>query len=323
MILSPSNLLWTLSVALLWPTQSKSWVQVGRQPRDTEAWAGVDLRNIANLFQRDECSDAFGSDAANSICAPSNTLCCVRKGETYPSCVQEMGIGWCCVGNGTNDNCYVDQPSECGSANSVACVNLAPNTSSACCPRLTRCASGYVAAEDNVRCEIGYDDLMQLVATASETSTLPTVSASSATSSASSSSLTSSPTSSSASFLSTESPNPTQDNDPEPDQTQSALTSGSIAGIAVGSVAGLALLAAMACYFLRRKRKAKQAATSSNGADNNGPPMQDYNQAAYDSWYGSWQHSGEPQGFSQPSELNSVQPPKELAPERPPQELAG
>ncbi|KAI0836198.1 hypothetical protein F5Y06DRAFT_274443 [Hypoxylon sp. FL0890] len=330
MILSSLSPLWTLSVAFLWPTRCKSWVQVGRQPRDAEAWAGIDLRNTpASLFQRDACSDTFGSDAANSICAPSSTLCCVRKGETYPSCVQELGMGWCCVGNGTNDNCYVDQPSECDSPNSVACVNLAPNTSSACCPRLTTCASGYEAAEDIVRCEIGYDDLMQLAATASETSTLPTVSTSSATfvSSSSSTSTTTTTSSSSTTSLSTESPISNENNDTEPDQTSSALAPGSIAGIVVGSVAGLALFVAMAYYFLRR-RKARQTAVSYNGVDSNGPPgmQQDYNQAVYDSWYGSWQYSDEARGFSQPSELNSDQPPKELpqlAPERPPQELPG
>ncbi|KAI0118057.1 hypothetical protein F4776DRAFT_263453 [Hypoxylon sp. NC0597] len=322
MILPSPNLLWTLSVAFLWPTLSRSWVQVGRQPRDTGVWGGVDLKNTpSSLFQRDECSDAFGSNSANSQCAPSNTLCCVRRGETYPSCVQELGRGWCCVGNGTNDNCYVDQPSDCDSTNSVACVNLAPNTSSACCPRLTRCASGYEAAEDNVRCEIGYDDLMQLAATASETSTTPTVSASSASSSSSTSSSTS--TSSTASS-STETPIPNQTSDVAPDQAKSAMAPGTIAGIAVGSAAGLALSVATAYYFLRRKRKAKEATVSYSGVDNSGPPMQqDYSQAAYDSWYSSWQYSGGTGGPSQPSELNSAQSPKELAPERPPQELAG
>ncbi|OTA65804.1 hypothetical protein K449DRAFT_391772 [Hypoxylon sp. EC38] len=322
MILSSRNLPWALSVAFLWPTLSTSWVQVGRQPRDPGIWGGIELKNTpSNLFQRDACSDAFGSNSANSQCAPSNTLCCVRRGQTYSSCVQELDRGWCCVGNGTNDNCYVDQPSDCDSTNSVACVNLAPNTSSACCPRLTRCASGYEAAEDNVRCEIGYDDLMQLAATASGTSTISTISTSSTSSSSSTSSATSTSTTTSSS---TETFNPNQDSDVSPDPARSAMAPGTIAGIAVGSVAGLALFVATAYYFLRRKRKTKESAVSYNGADSNGPPMQqDYNQTAYDSWYSSWQYSGETGGFSQPSELNSAQSPKELAPDRPPQELAG
>ncbi|KAI1411573.1 hypothetical protein F5Y13DRAFT_165275 [Hypoxylon sp. FL1857] len=322
MILSSPNLIWTLSVAFLWLTPSQSWAQAGRQLRDAEAWAGIGFRGSpASLFQRDACSDAFGSNSANSICAPSNTLCCIRTGETYPSCLQAMGMGWCCVGNGTNDDCYVDQPSMCDTANSVACTNLAPNTSAACCPRLTRCSEGYEAAESNVRCEIGYDDLMQLVATASETSTLPSTSASSASSSTSS---TSSSSSSSTTSLGIESPVSNLNNDVGADSATSTLAPGSIAGIVIGSVAGLALIIAVAYYLLRRRRNAKQAAINNNVNGNNGPPMQqDYNQAAYNSWYGSWQYSGETRGYSQPSELNSVQSPKELAPERPPQELAG
>lgn len=35
-----------------------------------------DFSYLGMLSKRDECSDAFGSNAQNSICVPDSTLCC-------------------------------------------------------------------------------------------------------------------------------------------------------------------------------------------------------------------------------------------------------
>ncbi|KAI1402424.1 hypothetical protein F4819DRAFT_485571 [Hypoxylon fuscum] len=239
----------------------------------------------------------------------------IQKGQTYPSCTQQLGIGWCCVGNGTNDNCYADQPSTCDSANAVACINLAPNTANACCPRLTRCSPGYEAAEDNVRCEIGYADLMQLAATASETSMLPAVTSS--TISATTSGTTSSTTSSSTTSSSTEGPSLTQSNSPEPIQAESAMSAGAIAGTTIGTMAGFALFVVIAYLFLRRRRISKHASLNQENMNNNGAQMREYNQGEHH----SLQYSSEVQGLRSLSELNSLQSPKELYSQPPPQEL--
>jgi hypothetical protein len=90
------------------------------------------LRSV-NVFSllgaRDSCSDAFGPNASNSDCRPSDTLCCkhiqlevhfryvltnkppgVRRGQEFPSCQQHLGKGWCCVGKlvtlSTNPHLY-------------------------------------------------------------------------------------------------------------------------------------------------------------------------------------------------------------------------
>ncbi|KAI1390056.1 uncharacterized protein F4822DRAFT_222627 [Hypoxylon trugodes] len=259
--------------------------------------------NVASLFGRDACSDAFGDDSANSLCAPSGTLCCVRRGQTYPSCIQQLGRGWCCVGNGTNDDCYADQASECDSPNAVECVDLAPNTTKACCPRLTRCSSGYSASEDFVRCEIGYSDLMQLAATASDTSTV---------SSAITSQVVLPPSAAATTSSSSTTPTPTA----ALEQAQST-SAGTIAGATVGAVGGAALLGALAFFFYRRRSKAKYAAVNpSNGGDSNAQMHNPNQPGGY-----PWQYSGEPP--RQLSELQTPEPPKELPSQFPPQELPG
>ncbi|KAI0880849.1 uncharacterized protein GGS22DRAFT_77062 [Annulohypoxylon maeteangense] len=311
-------------MAFLQSVLSKSRAQVSRQRRNIGSWSAIPgpASNVinasnANIFERDVCSDAFGSSRSNSICSPSNTLCCVQKGEVFPSCQQELGIGWCCVGNGTNQDCYVDQPSVCGSENSVACVNLAPNTTSACCPRLTRCSAGYQAAEGNVRCEIGYADLMQLAATASQTNAFST-DISSTTSSISTTSTSSS------------SPVPTQSNSQERQQSQSSISSGATAGIAVGA-AGFIILVILAFYFLHRRRKAKMDETNNISNNiNNTNDNYDYNNSSNvymndNSEYSSrfWQYNTDTQGSRNPSELASIGPPKELPHNQPLGELPG
>ncbi|KAI1458646.1 hypothetical protein F4805DRAFT_120466 [Annulohypoxylon moriforme] len=281
---------------------------------DRIVWSkSPDLTSNANpIFKRDQCSDAFGADRFNSICSPSNTLCCVQQGEVFPSCQQELGMGWCCVGNGTDQDCYVDQPSVCNSVNSVACINLAPNTTSACCPRLTRCSTGYQASENNVRCEIGYDDLMQLAATASQINTSTTDTSS--TSSSSTSTSTSTISSVSSPSASTGSAVQTPSNDTEPQQSgRYTISSGAIAGITVGAV-GFIALAILAFYFLSRRK------TKKDDADNVGHSTSDGN--VYINAHGQLS-SHMWQGAGYPSELASTEPPKELPHDRPLGELPG
>ncbi|CCC05329.1 hypothetical protein SMACR_08644 [Sordaria macrospora] len=248
------------------------------------------------LFGRaDVCDVAFpGEGASTNFCSPSNTLCCVRKGQQYPACQTGVGKGWCCTGTGTS-NCYVDQASSCDEPNAVPCTNLKKGVSKACCPRLTSCSDQYEATEEFVRCNIQYDDLFHpavvVTATISESGRVSTVtlgpssSSSSSTSSTvlSSSSTTQSsvpsssataPESGSGSALtplpglpvpsSTASsipagPSPTPDSPP-------MISTGAIAGISVSATLAGALLAVLIWIVLRRRRKASAAAESEKAA---------------------------------------------------------
>ncbi|KAH9883626.1 hypothetical protein F4778DRAFT_766030 [Xylariomycetidae sp. FL2044] len=234
---------------------------------------------ITNIFERDECSDVFGIDAHNSICAPSNTLCCVRNQQAFPSCQQYLEKGWCCVGNGKDDDCYVDQESECETANSVPCTDLPSGVDEACCPPLTSCVDGYTSSS-GVRCQINRNILIKVDAssttTSTATSTLTTSSTSSSSSSRTSTTTTPIPDTTSSSPSRSAFTQGSSSSSPSPaPSSPETLSGGAIAGIVVGALAGLALLL-LAAYFLMRRRKARdggaqvvQGSTANTIAANN------------------------------------------------------
>ncbi|RKU44274.1 hypothetical protein DL546_000987 [Coniochaeta pulveracea] len=161
--------LFTISTQISWATGIHG---LGHHGNDTG------YMDLDRLYRRDVCSDQYGSDSAVSQCVPSSTICCVKKGQLFPSCEQHMDKGWCCLGDGQDDECYVDQPSVCGDKFAVTCTNkLESGTSKACCPRLTACVPGYTFSDSFVRCQMLYPDL-QLAAAAFQS----TVSSSSRTS---------------------------------------------------------------------------------------------------------------------------------------------
>ncbi|AEO69123.1 uncharacterized protein THITE_2119167 [Thermothielavioides terrestris NRRL 8126] len=259
------------------------------------------------LIARDECSDAFGSNASNSICNPSMTLCCVWHGQPFPSCHQYLGNGWCCAGSDAADICHVDQPSNCDDPSSVPCTNLEDGTAEACCPRLTTCDPTIKASKDAVRCNIQYGDLKR-AAQASPVTPLPVVSSpstattdsadattttlttttSSSASTASSTSSTSWPvpasntttdanstmqktsSSSSSSSASSSLVVPSQSQGPAPAQQ---LPAGLIAGAAVGATLGLVSLVLLGYLFFRKlakKRRRLQEQQQGGGGGNGG-----------------------------------------------------
>ncbi|KAK0389054.1 hypothetical protein NLU13_2630 [Sarocladium strictum] len=209
-----------------------------------------DFTYLGMLSRRDVCSDAFGDDAERATCVPSFTLCCIRKSQSFPSCQQYLGKGWCCVGENNKDSCYVDQESACTEENAVECANLQEGTDRACCPRFTTCDSTVAASEEYVRCNINQGDLKSFHS-ASIASTATSRSTSEATTETSS-------TSSSSSLSS----RPTKDNDEDKEEktenTQEGdsneLSTGAIAGIAVGGVVALSLAGAVLWLFLRRRK---------------------------------------------------------------------
>ncbi|EGZ69846.1 hypothetical protein NEUTE2DRAFT_95271 [Neurospora tetrasperma FGSC 2509] len=227
------------------------------------------------LFGRaDVCDEAFpGEGASTDFCSPSNTLCCVRKGQQYPACESGIGKGWCCTGTGSS-NCYVDQASACDEPNAVPCTNLKKGVSKACCPRLTSCSDGYEASEEFVRCNIQYDDLFHptvvVTATLSESGKVSTVTLSPSSSSSSTSTTISSSSSRAAETGSTQSSESTplpgipvpssttpaqQGPSPTPESSP-AISTGAIAGICVSVTLACALVAVLIWIVLRRRRKA-------------------------------------------------------------------
>ncbi|KAL1997841.1 hypothetical protein VTN02DRAFT_628 [Thermoascus thermophilus] len=238
-----------------------------------------------SIFRRDSCGDAFGPGAANSQCAPSITLCCVRTDDAYPSCQQHLNKGWCCIGNNATDNCYVDQASACDEPGAVPCTDLAAGTARACCPPLTTCAANF-AAGSVVRCNIHYGALIGAAASASLSSSTSStaVASTGGTSTSASASITtgSTSTATSTSTSTTPPPLPTATSTATADHHPSTAL---IAGIAVGSCAGLALLAAALTWFLmwRKKQKQKQkqnlsqyAAAAAAAAANNPLAYRDF-----------------------------------------------
>ncbi|KAB5528816.1 hypothetical protein GE09DRAFT_1148527 [Coniochaeta sp. 2T2.1] len=224
-------------------------------------------------FKRDVCADAFGAGASNSNCAPSNTLCCTRTNQTFPSCQQYLGKGWCCVGDSPSDDCYVDQPSACDESNAVSCTNtITDGSAQVCCPKLTSCVPGYTVTSANVRCQIKFVDLQKL-AVASASSASPPSSTSKATSAVgapvSVSSGSASTTSQSSTPVTTSAPVSATNTTPQGQQTQTPLPSsstglpvGAIAGISVGLTLAVVLAAIFLFLYLRSRRKAKAASTS-------------------------------------------------------------
>ncbi|KAM5351137.1 hypothetical protein ACJ41O_003860 [Fusarium nematophilum] len=206
------------------------------------------------LSRRDTCSDAFGSGAQNSVCAPDFTLCCTRSGQDYPSCERHLGKGWCCIAERDEGNCYVDQESVCDDDGSVLCTNLQEGTSEACCPKLTTCDPDVEASEAYVRCNIDRGDLLangkaeqDTAVSGSETSstTAPHVSTTTAHKAQPTDPTTSSPAASSSGSSSS-----------------SSLSGGAIGGVVVGAVAGAIGMAGLLFWLLRRRKTAEDESTN-------------------------------------------------------------
>ncbi|KAI0440726.1 hypothetical protein F4803DRAFT_526340 [Xylaria telfairii] len=257
---------------------------------------------IPFLFKRDVCSDALGADRSNDFCSPSNTLCCLQSGEDFPSCQVHMDIGWCCIGNSSTDNCYVDQPSVCGTPNSVPCTHLAEGVSEACCPPLTSCTDGYNATETNIRCQISYSSLILLdvQSTTSSPTSMSTTSTSTSTSLTPSTSSTRAPTQTTSSAA-----------DALPTQLKSgqSLSPGGIAGIVVGTVAGIVIAGVIAYYFLRRRWVAKYGNPNEpSSALDKAPTVPDGNTDAMHPWHyiESQEPTVERQGGNTRYELSAV-----------------
>jgi hypothetical protein len=56
-------------------TLSKEFSPVFKRPLQYSSTN--DLSYLGRLSRRDECSDSYGANTHNSICAPSKTLCCM------------------------------------------------------------------------------------------------------------------------------------------------------------------------------------------------------------------------------------------------------
>ncbi|KAL2191451.1 hypothetical protein L209DRAFT_675829 [Thermothelomyces heterothallicus CBS 203.75] len=253
--------------------------------------------SLSLLFGRDQCSDVFGSDASDEICSPSQTLCCVRRGQEYPACHQSLGKGWCCIGNNPTDNCYVDQPSVCEEKNSVPCTYLAEGTTEACCPRLTSCVIDTPASKEVVRCNIQYGDLQKAGAglddessssSASPSSSISSIAAiksSAIRNSANPSTATAAATGSTAQAASTSrtaghaagtalpTPPPSGTNSQSQGTSGLAPTAGPglIAGAAVGGTLGFVALLVLGYLFLRKLLKLRQQGGGGGGGGRGHP----------------------------------------------------
>ncbi|KAF7563991.1 hypothetical protein G7046_g127 [Stylonectria norvegica] len=275
-----------------------------------------DFSYLGMLSKRDSCSDAFGSNAHNSNCAPDFTLCCTRDRQDYPSCERHLGLGWCCVGANKTDKCYVDHASVCSEDSSVACTNLQAGTDQACCPKLTTCDPNTKASEQFVRCNINRGDLL-VAAQASEDATSTTATsteASSSTEAASKTRLTST-TASEAKTATAESQTagPTETSNSS-SSSSSSISGGAIGGIVVAVVAGIAVVAFLIWFFMRRSKKAKYEAAH-----------QTPQQLSIPQYYDDQQQKYQQQGYYPDGQGGYVhsppQPPSELADQRPPVEL--
>lgn len=197
----------------------------------------------------------------------------------------------------------MDQRSACRDENAVECANLAEGTDRACCPRFTTCDPNVEASEGYVRCNINQGDLKSFHS-ASVASTATTSSTSEATSETQTT--TSTPS---------DSPSSEPIEDEKKDDSDDGLSAGAIAGIAVGGVAGLALIGLAAWFFLRKKKKGGEYQAAQQGPGltipqfyENQQMKQQYgaHQGQYDPAYGGQQMpgSGYHSGYnSPPSEL--------------------
>ncbi|KAH8631286.1 hypothetical protein IG631_12969 [Alternaria alternata] len=224
----------------------------GTSPTPAEVALNVKraLKQAFHVFRRDVCEDAFpGEDAVTNNCNPSNTLCCGRRGQSYPQCQNFLNQGWCCIANpGRENTCYVDQASVCNEADSVSCSALEEGVDEACCPRLTTCASGYNFTQKFVRCQIASSALVSLASAPTESSSLASSSASPTPT------ISSSPPNSETSPISLNSA--TASTAPPKDSSSSGLSSGAIAGIAIGPT--LALVVGVGLWFLYKRRQKKK-----------------------------------------------------------------
>ncbi|KAK4463248.1 hypothetical protein QBC42DRAFT_345736 [Cladorrhinum samala] len=264
----------------------------------------------SGLFGRDSCSDAFGSNAMNSICAPSNTLCCVRRNQAFPSCQQYLGRGWCCVGEKDEDNCYVDGPSACDEPNSVPCTNLASGVTKACCPRLTSCHNDYKASLGQVRCNIRQIDLKNAARTV-----ISSVSSTSSSSTSTSTTTVSieSTTSSTSTTVTTGGSSATAANVNETSTTSKesggggGVSGGVIAGAVIGPTFVLAALVLLGCFFYRRRNKKANIQNELPANPGMQPPMGQAHQPSPSTLYSSVQTYYDAQG--RPQYPNSQSPP--------------
>ncbi|KAL6922960.1 hypothetical protein FSST1_000234 [Fusarium sambucinum] len=214
---------------------------------------------LGMISRRDECSDVFGANSHNAACAPSNTLCCTRESQSYPSCEKHLGKGWCCVEE--DGNCYVDQESVCDEDNSVPCTTLMSGESEACCPKLTSCASGFEASKDNVRCNINRKDLLNAVK-ASEEETMTTSPTSQVSTELKANmddaTTTTDDVKTTEPLSQTEEPSSSSFTTSSSHSSSSSLSNGAIAGIAVGAAAVGIAIASLAFWFLKRKKIVKE-----------------------------------------------------------------
>ncbi|KAK3302282.1 uncharacterized protein B0T15DRAFT_299658 [Chaetomium strumarium] len=234
------------------------------------------------LYGRDECSDAFGPIASNALCSPGKTLCCVRRGQEFPSCQQYLGKGWCCTGGNATDNCYIDQPSACEEPNSVPCTNLAEGTTEACCPRLTSCSPEFPAHEV-VRCNIQHGDLQRAaqagvtssasvgLSSATSTSTTPEESTTTALASSTTAMASTTGTTSSANATNVAQTSLPPDGDSREASSSAPPPAGLIGGTAVGATLGFVLVVLLG-YLVLRKRSKKRRLQQQGGYPQLPPP---------------------------------------------------
>jgi hypothetical protein len=214
---------------------------------------------------------------------------------------------------GDSDKCYVDQASVCNQDGSVECSRLKSGAKRACCPKMTTCDPNTDAYEQAVRCNINRGDLIE----AAKSAEAKTASTSAATASSSS---TTAPISTTASAAQTTAPesqaaNPTG----SADDKSTGISGGAIGGIVVGAVAGIALIAGLVWFFMRRSKKAKsEAAGQTPNPQPSIPQYYDDQQAKYQQQQqqGYW-----PQASPDQSAYTYSPPPSELMTNHPPVEL--
>ncbi|KPM43653.1 hypothetical protein AK830_g2865 [Neonectria ditissima] len=224
-----------------------------------------DFSYLGILSKRDKCSDAFGSNAHNSNCAPDFTLCCTRDSQDYPSCEKWLSKGWCCVGkcvcfvtwgfgsvadrasSGDSDKCYVDQASACDEDSSVSCTNLQEGTAAACCPKLTTCDESVPGSSEFVRCNINRGDLLVAHAAKNGKSSVTEEDSTRSTEEASTST-------ESEAAQTTEPKAETTSATAVPDR-KTRISGGAIGGIVVGAVVGIAGICGVLFWFFRRREK--------------------------------------------------------------------
>ncbi|KAN0093949.1 hypothetical protein V8E51_017133 [Hyaloscypha variabilis] len=228
---------------------------------DEEAY-GIIMARMPILYQewaltkRDVCADAIPG-TKTSICTPGSTLCCTpnNTNTAFPQCQTILGSGYCCV---TENNCYIDTPSDCAASNSVKCTMLVSGIDEACCPPFTTCPNNFNQST-TVRCNI--------VQNAASSSTTSTQSSSPTTSSSSSPSPSAATKTTSSAASDTLSPVTQSGGSSSPSATGISVTSsgstlspGADAGIGVGVALVLIAIAGLAFWAYQRGKKRGAAA---------------------------------------------------------------